>query len=344
MLAVSHVSFRSATIATIAGMILISQLAVANEGVNIASELALEVPTHVAAPSCPDADDRQWCISTRRISSDVCRINLEQPAFSVSRLNQCGSGVTTFDDYASTLNDGSQVVIYVHGYRMDAKDVVGRGMSVYRSTRACRSSRPIDWVIWSWPSNKEGRIIRDVRSKADRTDAQGLYLAWVLRELAERSVPTTLIGYSFGGRVITGALHALAGGGLKGRRLPGAAVTGLRIDAGLVAPAVESNWMTRHGYHGKATQNLDRLLVLYNKRDAILKRYWLIDRVRGSMALGYSGPRAFAPRSDGSKLSVTSRDCSVVVGKHHVELEYYTSSCRAGSEMAKLINDIEIQH
>jgi hypothetical protein len=202
----------------------------------------------------------------------------------------------------------------------------------------------VDWVIWNWPSEKSGLLVQDFRRKAMRTDGQGLYLSWLLQRHAESGVPTALIGYSFGARVITGALHALAGGRLGGRVLPGAPTTGMAFDAGLVAPAIEDDWMARRGKHGLATKNLDRLVLLYNRRDAVLKRYWLLDRVRGAMALGYTGPRSFAPRVDGSRLPVRARDCSPSVGTKHSELDYYGGNCRAGAEMAAMINDIKVTH
>jgi hypothetical protein len=212
-------------------------------------------------------------------------------------------------------------------------------MGVYRNVKQRRRDDPVDWVIWSWPSEKQGILIYDARLKASRTDGQGLYLAWLLRRHAEAQVNTTLIGYSFGGRIITGALHAAAGGSLAGRKVGGPPVVGGPFDAGLVAPAVDSHWLTSHGYHRLATQNLQRLVLLYNRRDAVLKRYWLIDRVRGRMALGYSGPTAFAPRLDGSRLPVRSRDCSPSIGLQHDELDYYRKTCQAGLEMARLIDD-----
>ena len=147
-----------------------------------------------------------------------------------------------------------------------------------------------------------------------------------------------MIGYSFGGRVVTGSLHALGGGQLGGRKLPGPEVLGASVRAGLVAPAIERSWLLPNGYHGKATQNLERLVLMYNRRDSILKRYWLLDLVRGSVALGYSGPRDFGPRFDGTRLPVIARDFAQVIGKEHDELEYYTKDCRASSEMAQLIH------
>ena len=223
---------------------------------------------------------------------------------------------------------------------MEPSEAIKRGLAVYRRTRNCRSDQPIDWVIWSWPSEQEGILAKDVRIKAARTDAQGLYMAWLLRKHAKLGVPTALIGYSFGGRVVTGALHATAGGSLGGRTLQGPAVTGMQINAGLVAPAIEDNWMQECGYHNQSTTNLNRLVLMYNRKDAVLKRYWLINRVRGESALGYTGPTRFAPRLDGTRLPVRARDCSPAVGLHHVELDYYEKSCRAGRQMSALIDDL----
>ncbi len=289
--------------------------------------------------------DRLWLISSRGLTSSTCRADLEYPSLVVSRLSPCGRCErSSLEDYLQQINRDRALVVYVHGNRLDSNEAIERATVIYRKIAACRHGRPIDWVIWSWPSAKTGFLVQDFREKARRTDAQGLYLAWLLRKHSEASLSTSLIGYSFGGRVVTGALHALAGGSLGCRTLPGPAITGSNMDAGLIAPAIDSRWMVSGGYHGMATKNLDRLVLLYNRRDAVLKRYWLIEKVRGNFALGYTGPRAFGPRVDGSKLSVRSRDCARFVGLRHDEVDYYTSHCRAGSIMASLINDIDITH
>jgi hypothetical protein len=236
------------------------------------------------------------------------------------------------------------LVIYVHGNRIDPGVAIERGLQVYRYTIRRGSIRPVDWVIFSWPSEKKGLLIHDVREKADRTDAEGLYLGWLLRKHHQDSIQTSLIGYSFGGRIVTGALHAMAGGTLGRRAIPGEPVRGATIDAALVAPAIESNWMSQRGYHRLATQNLDRMVLLYNRRDAVLKQYWRLERIKNSFALGYTGPRSFAPRADGSKLPVRSRDCSRYLGLAHVELDYYTKGCGAGREMADMVNDAFTTH
>jgi hypothetical protein len=108
----------------------------------------------------------------------------------------------------------------------------------------------------------------------------------------------------------------------------------------LVAPAIESGWLLPNGYHAQATKNLEKLVLMYNHRDSVLKRYWLLDRMRSSVALGYSGPRSFGPRFDGSRLPVVARDFAQVIGHNHDELDYYQKDCRASSEMARLIHGI----
>lgn len=312
---------------------------------NDSNAVSIEQPDNdylVPLADCTAAEDRLWMINTRCMASEICRADLESPAFSVFQVDCNGKAYgSTFDRYLESIL-GRKVVIYIHGNRMPDRSAICYGLEIRRQSIRCRKSSPVDWVIWSWPSAKQGILVRDARRKANRTDTQGLYLSWVLRKHAEASVPTTLIGFSFGGRVITGALHSLAGGKLAGRRLPGPVITNARFDAGLLAPAIERDWMARRGYHSKATQNLDNLVVMYNQRDAVLKRYWLLDRVRGNIAMGYSGPRTFAPRADGSKISVRVRDCSPYVGKQHSEIDYYRKSCRAGSEMAALIDGIDI--
>lgn len=304
---------------------------------------AADASIEIAAEATDEQCDRLWVISTRGLTSNACRVNLENPALAVSRLSCSGRCEnSSLDDYLQAIHRDRPVVIYVHGNRLEADEAICRAIEIYRATAIRRCAGPVDWVLWSWPSAQEGLLIRDFRMKAERTDAQGLYLAWLLRKQNAASMSTSMIGYSFGAPVVTGSLHALAGGSLGGRRLPGPGITGAKIGVGLVAPAMASDWLVPRGYHGNATQNLDQLVLLYNRRDAILKRYWLLDHVRGDLALGYTGPKAFGPRADGSKLPVRSRDCAAFIGLQHKEVDYYTSQCRAGSEMALLIHDSQL--
>lgn len=301
------------------------------------------VEPELLTPSSLSAElpcDRLWLVNTRSLTADACRVNVESPRLKISKLNQCGrTSLASMDEYRSTRSPDRPCVIYVHGNRLSAPDAIQRGLFAYRHIKqCCHKDGPIDWVIWSWPSDKDGFLVHDARNKAARTDSQGLYLASVLRDNAQLGQPTALIGYSFGGRIISGAMHALAGGRLAGRTMPGEPVVDAAFDVGLVAPALQSDWMSACGQHREATKNIDRLILLYNRKDAVLKNFWRLNRIRNVDALGYTGPVRFAPRYDGSRLPVTSRDCSPTVGRQHREVDYYTSQCRAGSRLSSLIS------
>ncbi|MCC9601380.1 alpha/beta hydrolase [Stieleria sp. JC731] len=297
------------------------------------AELADCVSLASINPSCCE---RVFLFSTRHLPFDACRAPLEETPYKAWQI-ECGqSRSIEAQEYFASLRPDRPVVIYVHGNRMPASNIVNRAMQV-RQTIKCNLDQPVDWLIFSWPSAQEGIAVHDVRRKADRCDAQSLYLATVMRAHVEAGTPLAVVGFSFGGRVVTGALHALAGGTLSGRTIPGPKIEGAAVDVGLVAPAIESNWLASCGYHRMATKNMDQLFLMYNRRDAVLKRYWLLEKVRSQTALGYSGPSSFAPRYDGTRLPVRSRDFSGSVRLRHVEMDYYENGC--GCDFARLISD-----
>ena len=307
---------------------------------SLAVESCALVERVAVANHCAGDCDRVFQVSTRSLCTEACQINPDDDSLRVEPLAGCQSGTMTLEEYRSVLSPDRPVVIYVHGNRMPIDELPSRAASVRQIIRRNRLSGPVDWLIFSWPSERLSPGVGDFRVKADRCDAQGLYLALLVRCHAELAIPTVMIGYSFGARVVTGSLHALAGGALGGRRLSTVPLVGANVRVGLVAPAIESNWLGGRGYHRMATKNIERMVLMYNRRDVVLKRYWLIERVRSETALGFSGPSCFAPRADGTRLPVRSIDCSPAVRLRHSELDYYKKNCNAGSEMARLINGI----
>jgi len=279
------------------------------------------------------AKDSLWLVSTRHLTNQVCWADLEQPAFRVYQLDACGRRHRgSLEQLLSEETPAPLDLIYIHGNRMPADQIVTRALFVYRHVVRYRPPEgpPIRFLIWSWPSEQQGLALRDVRIKAARTDAQGLYLAWLMREQLQRGRRQRLVGFSFGGRVATGALHALAGGTLARRGLPGETIQGAGIGVGLLAPAIGEDWLSEGRKHGRATKNIAHLTLLFNRRDAVLKRYPLLDPVSGVEALGFRGPRSFGRRLDGSPVPLIQMNCSDTVGLQHSEEAYYTGRCRAG--------------
>ncbi len=306
---------------------------------SIDAELRTTTPALPASLSKDLRSDRIWLVNTRSISHHTCCMNLCQPEFRIERLDQCGQRrASSLDEYLTSMDPTRPRIIYIHGNRRDANKAITQGLYVYRQLACHRhGDQPFDWVIWSWPSEASAVLLADAREKAQRTDSQGLYVAWLLREHHLKSQPTGLIGFSFGGRIVSGALHALAGGTLGRRTLDVPPITGANIDVGLLAPAVDTTWMMPHGHHGLASLNMNRMVLLYNHRDIALRFFKFVSRGPGGHALGYTGPRCFGPRHDGTALPVRAFDCAQMVGNHHSEKLYYEQAGCAGHEMGSLI-------
>src|SRR6056297_243030 len=254
--------------------------------------------------------DEFWILSTRSITSKAQCADLHDPQFRLHQYEPSfGFKPQTRDQLIDLLSTDAtkHSVIYAHGNRFDCADAVERGWFVYQKiVRDRQAETPLRFIVWSWPSDRVDGVLKDVKIKAERTDAQGLYLAWLLREAATAPTPLTVLGYSFGGRVVTGALHALAGGCLAGRQLPGEHIQGLHVNVGLVAAAVNQDWLYPGRYHGRATLNMASMTLMYNPRDSILKRYWILEPGLSARALGATGPVRIGPRADGSRLPVTA--------------------------------------
>ena len=91
-----------------------------------------------------------------------------------------GSRPTFSELYQPTTPD-QIVVIYIHGNRVPSELAAPEGQHVYRLlTAGVADATPIRFVIWSWPSAQVQGPLRDVRTKANRTDLAGYCLAWLL--------------------------------------------------------------------------------------------------------------------------------------------------------------------
>ncbi len=222
-------------------------------------------------------------------------------------------------------------VVTIHGNRTDADEAVEKGWYTYQSIRA-HGDRPLRYVIWSWPADRAFRRNRpDVRLKAARSDVEAWYLAQWLAQLRP-GVRVSLIGHSFGPRIITGAMHLLAGGELAGRRLPAGTVAawtaGKRnpIRAVLLAAALDVDWLAPGGCHERALSLIDQMLVTCNARDRVLRWYPRMYGRGGPPAMGFVGPCGV---EDAKNIELV--DVTATVGRFHDYRCYYAApdvSCR----------------
>jgi len=274
-------------------------------------------------PAADSAPERVWLISTRR--APLCSPSLEadQP-LDYWYLNAHRQWVPADREAFLAADDPAvPTSIFIHGNRTSHQGAVRMGSGMYRQLAKHAGQRPFRFVIWSWPADRiRGRNRKDVRVKAARSDVQSYYLARCVDQI-HPDVPVSMMGYSFGARVITGALHMLAGGRVAGRALPkGSRQERTQVRAVLVAAALDSDWLLPGRRNGLALSRLDRVLITRNACDPVLRWYPLMYHRHGPQALGYAGPACPARLGD-DRQKLDALDLSCSVGKAHDWVCYF---------------------
>jgi hypothetical protein len=160
------------------------------------------------------------------------------------------------------------------------------------------------------------RVRPDVQIKAGYCDSQSYYLADCLRSMKPEE-PVSLVGYSFGARIIAGGLHLLGGGTLPGHCLPTAGSSeNIQKRVGpirtfLVAAAFDCYALAPGRQFGNAASQTEEMLVTRNRLDDALRWYPRLYGRGGPEALGYVGPCCVDEKS------IRIFDATCCVGKSH---------------------------
>jgi hypothetical protein len=206
-------------------------------------------------------------------------------------------------------------IIFVHGNQITPSDAKHEGLALYRRlVHYGANASPIRLVIFSWPSSRVGGLLRDVRVKATRTDPAGCQLAWLVDQIPAET-PISLVGFSYGARIITASLHLLAGGNL-GRLALTERVHADRppMNVVLMAAALHAHWLGDGQYHGQALTQVNQMLLLNNRRDLAMRYYHLAFKGRGRpQALGLRGPTCLASEQ---RARIQLRDMSRYGSQH----------------------------
>ena len=230
----------------------------------------------------------------------------------------------SLDAYLSTDSAAVPTVIFIHGNRVDANDAVCDGWLLLNPLTALAQGRPFRFVIFSWPADRLDTGARtDAQCKAARSDAQSYYVAWLINHM-HAGVPLDLIGFSFGARVVTGALELLGGGCVAGQVLPDRTSGHWPIRVMLAAAALDSDWLLPGHRDGLALGQVQRMLVSVDPLDRALHFYPRLYGRHGPEALGACGPDC--PEQLGSeavKLDLVDVQCEV--GKVHDWTNYASS-------------------
>lgn len=279
--------------------------------------------------------DSVWLISTRHLGSpDVSAQQAAEPRIS-RYVPELGWQLQTMADLKAV---SQLTVVYVHGNREDADRAERRGVATYSTLlHAAVAPPPFRFVIWSWPSDRLRRTRSDVLCKAARSDDDSYYLAQFISQL-EPQTHVGMFGFSYGSRIITGALHLLGAGTLNGRQLPGAQPSAAgstgrvrSIRVALAASAMHDYWLLPGHAHGRAISQVERMLVLINGCDEALRFYPLIDRCERPQALGYTG-FSWTAELGAAAARLDQQDVTSVIGRAHD----YRSYLGADSVMAQV--------
>lgn len=283
----------------------------------------------------PRPQDEIWEISTRCLPCSLSECQQDKPDFSPSQFLSGEWQRCSFDAFLAHLHSNStpRTIIYTHGNWMTHSNSRGRSSYVYNRV-AARSTEAIRFISFTWPSNRSGRPVRDVREKAGRSEVDAFYFAALLNHFP-RNAPLGLMGFSFGARVCCGGLHLVNGGVLNGRRLSGRYEPFPMLRISLVAPAFDRNWLAAESRYGRSLDGVDKLVNLYNSRDPVLKRYRFIDAVAGPIAAGFAGITGVAANTDPRSTEplnldprITQFDCFDSIGNTHHEMSYYSQCPR----------------
>lgn len=210
------------------------------------------------------------------------------------------------------------IIVFVHGNRADLGKAISQGLPMFHRLKRNGAGRPFRLVIWAWPAERvRTGPRRDAMIKAARSDIQSYYLAQWLDRLPP-GAPVLLVGYSFGARVIAGALHLAEGGALAGRKLEvGEEESKPRsIRLMLIAAAMDSQWLLPGNRHGLAVRGVDRMMITCNCLDPVLRLYPRLYRRGDLSALGLAGPAGSQKLAEaGLHLETVRVECQV--GREH---------------------------
>ncbi len=273
-------------------------------------------PSRAEEAVCPPTE--LWVANTR---SGGCE---EPPTFS-----RCSEGdgwkKSSLKRWKAVAAD-RPICVWIHGN--DNTDADARQQGRYLMNRLAPYAPPegLRVLVWSWPAAKtDAGPLEDLRIKAARSDAEAKKLAKFLADWQPQG-RVSFAGYSFGARIITGALDDLAE---HERDTPQVTTMSANLSAVLLAPALHNYWLLPGNRHGQAISEVDAMLIMKNPIDRALKWYPIMSygRLRsGPQALGYTGlPGLGRLGEDAAK--VEHYNVSGIVGREHDAMLYLSSSC-----------------
>jgi hypothetical protein len=251
-------------------------------------EKVLDKPDAGSKESCVfrvREQDEIWVVSTRHLGCPSG--GKELPAWQIWRYEKGWWQPRTSEEFYASDDPDVVTPFYIHGNRIDHPQACSDGLEVYfQLVGKLDGEPPVRFVIWSWPSSQIKGPLNDVRTKAARSDIDAYYLARFLERM-QPDVRVGLVGYSYGARIASGALHLLGDGELLGWRLEPGERTKVRV--ALWAAAEHNHWYLPGSFHDQALATADAWFITINYCDPVLSRYRFLEECSDPVAVGYAG-------------------------------------------------------
>lgn len=248
--------------------------------------------------------------------------------------------------FLDSTDETTPIVIFVHGNQASFARSVQMGDMLYEYLQ--QQNPEVRFLLWSWDSERECPFIRiDTSIKSARADAQAIPLAAFLSEIPTKT-PVILVGYSFGCRIVGGAMQLYGGGQWKGESSATVAAASEMSDkvnaappigtkctihaAILVAAAMDQNSFRPTGAMNTALKQVELSIVTTHAWDNALTLYHLISD-EAAPAMGLMGPDAVAA-TDAEHIRTC--DLSNEILPIHA-WENYFSSCTLRCLLAKAV-------
>lgn len=220
------------------------------------------------------ADSDYWIVSTRHCpQSGMPNCTPEQYQY----FHVTADGHRTLSslaEYKRQIDPNVPICIVVHGSYSTWRSLLADSKPVNRWLRSAAPASPLQVVFYTWPSEPITAVLPavDVGILGRRASYNGFYLSQLIQQTPDNS-RISFFAHSHGARVVSASLQLLDGGALNGYQLrqPGRGNRTMRPI--FAAAAIDHHWLNPGERFGRAMNQIDQGLVLYNERDIALMLY-----------------------------------------------------------------------
>ncbi len=278
-----------------------------------------------------------WIVSSRCDVQHKRHMHLDDGVLDVYERTADGQlHNTNMGSLQAGLIPGVPVLMCVHGSFVAWEDECYESHLAYQWFRNSCPNLPLQVVFFTWPSNGmiTGLLPTDVAIRGKQAEFNGFHMGRLMNCIPE-SCPVTLMGHSFGCRVILSTLHLAGGGAIHGLQFPGA-MTAHRYRAVLAAAAVDHHWLNPGDRYGCALPRTECVVNLQNRKDLALAFYPL-HRLFAGRPLARSGLTRRDTRLLGAESQkVINIDVTAIEGHNHLWPGYFNSP-EIGAAIANVI-------